>query len=378
MCKCMRNISRCMRVHVCVRVCVCARALLSTSLVASTQIEALKAQLEAQQSRWETALADDATERAKEEEAFKGKEEELLQQLNAVQHDTQELRALADKTKNQLGASLIELDAEIRQSAQALEAEEELAKSLQHRLSLLEAQQAKTDDELQAARAAKMDAEARVATAKTAKLRALERERALDVELARERQATADKLARLQETKRELEQAKADKAKQAAELEEVRRQAAREFEEAQRDLAHFQAVGKRLVEDGRNRLSRDRLFQKSHSEAVEGMRQCMESQELLRTRLDAVVLPISDLQSYLDNSSLFPQDAVLAVVESPLPRPPLQSLHSNLTQQQAEAGASLKAGQEPPRPDWDSRKIGSADGAKGNTAEEEGQFSTVV
>ena len=374
----MRNISRCMRVHVCVRVCVCARALLSTSLVASTQIEALKAQLEAQQSRWETALADDATERAKEEEAFKGKEEELLQQLNAVQHDTQELRALADKTKNQLGASLIELDAEIRQSAQALEAEEELAKSLQHRLSLLEAQQAKTDDELQAARAAKMDAEARVATAKTAKLRALERERALDVELARERQATADKLARLQETKRELEQAKADKAKQAAELEEVRRQAAREFEEAQRDLAHFQAVGKRLVEDGRNRLSRDRLFQKSHSEAVEGMRQCMESQELLRTRLDAVVLPISDLQSYLDNSSLFPQDAVLAVVESPLPRPPLQSLHSNLTQQQAEAGASLKAGQEPPRPDWDSRKIGSADGAKGNTAEEEGQFSTVV
>jgi myosin heavy subunit len=243
---------------------------------------------------------------------------------------------------------------------------------------LLEAQQAKTDDELQAARAAKMDAEARVATAKTAKLRALERERALDVELARERQATADKLARLQETKRELEQAKADKAKQAAELEEVRRQAAREFEEAQRDLAHFQAVGKRLVEDERNRLSRDRLFQKSHSEAVEGMRQCMESQELLRTRLDAVVLPISDLQSYLDNSSLFPQDAVLAVVESPLPRPPLQSLHSNLTQQQAEAGASLKAGQEPPRPDWDSRKIGSADVAKGNTAEEEGQFSTVV
>ena len=363
---------------VCACVCVRARALLSTSLVASTQIEALKAQLEAQQSRWETALADDATERAKEEEAFKGKEEELLQQLNAVQHDTQELRALADKTKNQLGASLIELDAEIRQSAQALEAEEELAKSLQHRLSLLEAQQAKTDDELQAARAAKMDAEARVATAKTAKLRALERERALDVELARERQATADKLARLQETKRELEQAKADKARQAAELEEVRRQAAREFEEAQRDLAHFQAVGKRLVEDERNRLSRDRLFQKSHSEAVEGMRQCMESQELLRTRLDAVVLPISDLQSYLDNSSLFPQDAVLAVVESPLPRPPLQSLHSNLTQQQAEAGASLKAGQEPPRPDWDSRKIGSADGAKGNTAEEEGQFSTVV
>ena len=369
-----------MHFHVCVCVCVCvrARALLSTSLVASTQIEALKAQLEAQQSRWETALADDATERAKEEEAFKSKEEELLQQLNAVQHDTQELRALADKTKNQLGASLIELDAEIRQSAQALEAEEELAKSLQHRLSLLEAQQAKTDDELQAARAAKMDAEARVATAKTAKLRALERERALDVELARERQATADKLARLQETKRELEQAKADKARQAAELEEVRRQAAREFEEAQRDLAHFQAVGKRLVEDERNRLSRDRLFQKSHSEAVEGMRQCMESQELLRTRLDAVVLPISDLQSYLDNSSLFPQDAVLAVVESPLPRPPLQSLHSNLTQQQAEAGASLKAGQEPPRPDWDSRKIGSADGAKGNTAEEEGQFSTVV
>ena len=127
----------------CVCVCVCARAraLLSTSLVASTQVEALKAQLEAQQSRWETALADDATERAKEEEAFKSKEEELLQQLNAVQHDTQELRALADKTKNQLGASIVELDAEIRQSAQALEAEEELAKSLQHRLSLLEAQQ---------------------------------------------------------------------------------------------------------------------------------------------------------------------------------------------------------------------------------------------
>ena len=77
-----------------------------------------------------------------------------------------------------------------------LEAEEELAKSLQHRLSLLEAQQAKTDDELQAARAAKMDAEARVATAKTAKLRALERERALwPVELVEQRRTDLGDLA---------------------------------------------------------------------------------------------------------------------------------------------------------------------------------------
>jgi hypothetical protein len=148
-------------------------------------------------------------------------------------------------------------------------------------------------------------AQGRAEAASTAKLRALERERALDAQLLKEREAEAARLARLQEALKQMEEAKADKVEQLKVQEQQRRTAALDRAQAQRDLAHLQAEGKRLVEEERQRLEREKRFKDAHVLAMKSMEECLESQESVRKRLDAVTLPVRDVQNYLDHAHIF-------------------------------------------------------------------------
>lgn len=148
-------------------------------------------------------------------------------------------------------------------------------------------------------------AQGRVEAACTAKLRALERERALDAQLLKEREEEAARLARLQEALKQMEETKADKAEQLKVQEQQRRTAALDRAQAQRDLAHLQAEGKRLVEEERLRLEREKRFKDAHVRGMKSMEECLEAQEGVRKRLDAVTLPVRDVQNYLDNAHIF-------------------------------------------------------------------------
>ncbi len=148
-------------------------------------------------------------------------------------------------------------------------------------------------------------AQGRAEAACTAKLRALERERALDAQLLKEREAEAARLVRLQEALKHMEEAKADKVEQLKVQEQQRRTAALDRAQAQRDLAHLQAEGKRLVEEDRQRLEREKRFKDAHVQAMKSMEECLEAQEGVRKRLDAITMPVRDVQNYLDNAHIF-------------------------------------------------------------------------
>ena len=74
-----------------------------------------------------------------------------------AQGETQRLQEQAELNKAQLADSIRLLDADNRKTAQELDMEEELGKSLRQRLALLQSQLAKTTAELQQARAAKSE-----------------------------------------------------------------------------------------------------------------------------------------------------------------------------------------------------------------------------
>ena len=74
-----------------------------------------------------------------------------------AQGETQRLQEQAELNKAQLADSIRLLDADNRKTAQELEMEEELGKSLRQRLALLQSQLSKTEAELEQARAAKSE-----------------------------------------------------------------------------------------------------------------------------------------------------------------------------------------------------------------------------
>ncbi len=74
-----------------------------------------------------------------------------------AQGETQRLQDEAELKKAELADRIRLLDADNRKTAQELEMEEELGKSLQQRLALLQSQLSTTEAELQQARAAKSE-----------------------------------------------------------------------------------------------------------------------------------------------------------------------------------------------------------------------------
>ena len=78
--------------------------------------------------------------------------------------------------------------------------------------------------------------------ASMAKMRALERERALDAQLSKEREAEATRLIRLQQDKRDMIHVKADQLQGLKTQEKLRSAAALERVEAQHTLARLQVT----------------------------------------------------------------------------------------------------------------------------------------
>jgi len=128
-------------------------------------IEELKAKLEQERVRWEAAL------RAEQD----GRKE-----------DNQRFKEEAEDKRRKLETAVMRLEQENKNLEAALKAEESLAEALRERLSVLGEQVSKTEQELADLNKRKDASEVSVQDAETDKLKALERERAMDAELQKE------------------------------------------------------------------------------------------------------------------------------------------------------------------------------------------------
>ncbi|KAJ1480566.1 hypothetical protein T484DRAFT_1810232 [Baffinella frigidus] len=180
-------------------------------------IEELKEKLEQERVRWEAALRQEQDGRKEDNMRYKVREDELLAQIAKVTEETRRFKEEAEDKRRKLETAVMRLEQENKSLEAALKAEESLAEALRERLSVLgeqalrerlsvlgeqvgktevdlaalSVQRGQTEEEdLGALTTQRGETEEQVVKeAETAKLKALERERAMDAELIREKQA---------------------------------------------------------------------------------------------------------------------------------------------------------------------------------------------
>mmetsp|Transcript_37234 Transcript_37234/g.88239 ORF Transcript_37234/g.88239 Transcript_37234/m.88239 type:complete len:884 (+) Transcript_37234:142-2793(+) len=268
-------------------------------------IEELKEKLEQERVRWEAALRQEQDGRKEDNMRYKVREDELLAQIAKVTEETRRFKEEAEDKRRKLETAVMRLEQENKSLEAALKAEESLAEALRERLSVLGEQVGKTEVDLAALSVQRGQTEEEVKEAETAKLKALERERAMDAELIREKQAEPEKLEAIENLKRSLEEKRLATEKALHDEMAQERATLVSKEEAEHALRRFRDDGQLMVDNERRRLEREVTFKKSHEEYVAQFDKAFSGQAELGQSLKAIKLPSKELEKYLKDAHIF-------------------------------------------------------------------------
>jgi len=254
-------------------------------------LETLKERIRAEQKAWEEKLHKEQKAHEADELQYKAREQELLLQMERIGKEADVLKQEAVQRERQLEDTLAHLESENARVQKLLETEDELAQALKERMQVIGDQLSKVEAELSLARGAREDAQQKLKETEMDKLKALERERALDAELFREKKRESERVEQLKVARRELEAQRKAKENQLREEEELYKLTEQKLEEANKELACLQKQATGLMEAERGRLEREHKFKQSHAAILACMHECMRIQGGLKSQLDTIHLP---------------------------------------------------------------------------------------
>lgn len=169
-------------------------------------IEDLKQKLESERLRLENELRDQQDGRKTDASGFKRKEEDLLGQISKASEEVRIAKDEQDDKRRKFETNIARLDQEVKSLEAALKAEESLADALRERCSVLGEQLLVIEEELQVSKGELDSLNARLKEAEELKLKAMERERAMNSELQKEVDAEPAKIEAIEGMKRRLEE----------------------------------------------------------------------------------------------------------------------------------------------------------------------------
>ena len=316
-------------------------------------IEELKAKLEQERVRWEAALRAEQDGRKEDNQRFKAREDELLSQIAKLTDETRRFKEEAEDKRRKLETAVMRLEQENKNLEAALKAEESLAEALRERLSVLGEQVSKTEQELADLNKRKDASEVSVQDAETDKLKALERERAMDAELQKEKQAEPEKLEAIDKLKKELEEKRLEAEKALHAEITLERATLISKEEADHALRRFRDDGQLMVDNERRRLEREKQFQTSHEEMTAQFKIAFEGQADLSKVMQGIKLPVKELEEYLKDAHIFDDtdpktarpdnSAALHHLHNGTPAQQPQVIHSQVIQGQVYGSAAGSA-----------------------------------
>mmetsp|Transcript_23797 Transcript_23797/g.56849 ORF Transcript_23797/g.56849 Transcript_23797/m.56849 type:complete len:784 (-) Transcript_23797:225-2576(-) len=289
-------------------------------------VDELRAKAESERQKWEEALRVEQEGRREDNQRYRAREEELHRQTPQLAEELRAVKNDAEDKRRKLETAVMRAEQENKSVDAALKAEESLSEALRERISVLGDQLSKSEAELVGTKEELAKANAANQQAETDRLKALERERAMDAELTRERDAEQDKIDGIEELKKKLEEERFGKEQQVyATISEERKEALAK-EEAEHALRRYRDDGQRLVDDERRRLEREATFKKQHAEYVDQLEGAIKLESDVKTVLDATTLPSRELNAYIEQDFIFPDTTprmakLPDAVDGPAPAP---------------------------------------------------------
>lgn len=169
-------------------------------------IEELKQKLESERLRLEQELRSQQDGRKGDAAGFKKKEEDMLVHISKASEDVRLAKDEQEDKRRKAETNIARLEQEVRSLEAALKAEESLADALRERCSVLGEQLAVIEEELKVSTVELDHLQTKLRESEDAKLKAMERERAMNVELQKEIDAESEKINAIENMKRRLEE----------------------------------------------------------------------------------------------------------------------------------------------------------------------------
>ena len=169
-------------------------------------IEELKQKLESERLRLEQELRGQQDGRKNDATGFKQKEEDILVQISKASEDVRLAKDEQEDKRRKFETNIVRLEQEVKSLEAALKAEESLTEALRERCSVLSEQLAMIEEELKVSTEELDGLNARLKQSETEKLKAMERERAMNTELSNEVDAEPEKINAIEAMKRRLEE----------------------------------------------------------------------------------------------------------------------------------------------------------------------------
>jgi len=272
-------------------------------------VEDLRQKAESERARWEQALRAEQDGRREDNQRYRAREEELHKQTPKLAEDMRRYKDEMEDKRRKIESTVMRTEQENKSVEAALKAEESLSEALRERISVLTDQLAKSEDDLNQAKEELNQSEARLQAAETEKLKALERERAMDAEVQKEKDSEKDKVQAIEDLKKKLEDQRFAKEQELYSTISEERKEALAKDEAEHSLRRYRDDGQRMIDEERRRLEREAAFKKSHSEYCEQLDESIKTQEDVKRALDGMTLPTKELAKYLEEDFVFPDTA---------------------------------------------------------------------
>ena len=169
-------------------------------------IEELKQKLESERLRLEQELRGQQDGRKNDATGFKQKEEDMLAQISKASEDVRLAKDEQEDKSRKYQTNTARLEQEVSALEANLKAEESLAEALRERCSVLSEQLTVVEEELKTSEQELSGLNGKLQEAETEKLKAMERERAMNAELQKEVEAEPEKINAIEAMKRRLEE----------------------------------------------------------------------------------------------------------------------------------------------------------------------------